>query len=117
MHENPQPHPIPPPWPAPAADTGADHAQAAANGRVSRSTERCAMDMLEGVHDQIMDMLQADPDNAPDAAWEKTLELLVNESVHAVTVVLKQRRMRRNSRPKKPFDMVAFAARALGRPA
>lgn len=91
----------------------------------TRSTERVALDLILGVHLQILDMLQ-DPDGASNDAWARCGELLADESIHAISTVLKARAARHQAATLRPLvtatirpdeTLAQYAARALGYPA
>jgi hypothetical protein len=116
-HETPHPPDPTPTHPARHADGGAP---------APRSTERIALELLCGVHAQVMDMLGRDPDGAPDEAWARAGELLADESIHACAEVLRARAHRHQMDTLRPlaeqavrdgFSLADMAARVLRMPA
>lgn len=93
--------------------------------RPSRPTEIIALDLVTGNQAQIMDMLGRDPMGAPDEAWDRAAELLL-ESMHGCVTVLTARRNRADDNRLRPLvtatirpdeTLAQYAARALGYPA
>jgi len=137
MHEIPNPHPPAAPA-APSAASGAREEggvsalstplspMAACHPLTrSRATEIVALDLLTGNHAQIMDMLGRDPEGAPDDAWERAAELLI-ESMHGCVTVITARRNRSEANTLRPLvsatirpeeTLAQYAARAFGYPA
>lgn len=120
-HANPETDPLAPRATASAPHAGTDHAAAVAASSRTRTTEQAALGNLIDHHAQIMDMLGRDPDNAIDDAWEHAGEILAL-SIHAVSTVLRQRRIRQeNARVvaavPEGTDLVGLVQRVFGMPA